>query len=134
MFKPVLITTLLIVACVTVKAQYATYKPLPIPSGDNGNVPPSYRKDNTGAGVSDMQKMSGYVINANSQTIRKINLQVVTSNRSLLVVGLKELQDNYWTNFTVNKPIAEKLSYGEAFSDRFEYKVYIPTLGQTVYF
>lgn len=79
-------------------------------------------------------QMSGYVININSQSIRKINLQVVTTNRNLVVVGLKELQDNYWITFSVNKPIAEKLTYGEAFSDRFEYKVYIPTLGQTVYF
>jgi hypothetical protein len=132
MYKPVLVTTLLLSACATLKAQYATYKPLPIPSGDNSNVPPSYRKDNTSA--SDVQKMSGYVININSQSIRKINLQVVTANRNLLVVGLKELQDNYWITFSVNKPIAEKLTYGEAFSDRFEYKVYIPTLGQTVYF
>lgn len=132
MFKPALITTLFMLAFATTKAQYATYKPLPVPSGENSNVPPSYRKDNTAS--NDIQRLSGYVINVTSQTVRKINLQVATVNRSTVILGLKELQDNSWTNFNVNKPIAEKLSYGEPFSNRFEYKVYIPTLGQTVYF
>jgi hypothetical protein len=130
MFKTILITSLLMIAAHSLKAQYSKYEPLPLPPAQGSadyNVPPSYRNAPSGRGES--QRVSGYIINVSTQSIRKIILQVAVYDRSIAITGVKELQDTRWTTFSVNKPVAEKLSYNEAFSKQFEYKVYIPVLG-----
>jgi hypothetical protein len=76
--------------------------------------------------------VSGYIIT--STGVRKVNLKVSHVDRSVYIVAVKELTANYWTDLTKTGAKASKLNSYEDYSDRFEYKIYIPVLGTTVYF
>jgi hypothetical protein len=137
MFNKTLLTALLLTgATLAAKAQYIRYEPLPtLPPASSSspyNVPPppSYR---SAAPAAEIQRVSGYIIDPSRGT-RKVNLQITLANRTVYIVGVKELSSEYWTSFNTIKPVAQKLTSYESYSDTFEYKVYMPTLGQTVYF
>lgn len=126
MLKTVLLATLISVGAATIaKAQYVTYEP------NYPNRPPQSNSDNAKV---DVQILTGYMIDPVSNTVSKIRLKVAQIQRSVVVAGLKELSAENWNDYTINRPVAQKLLSYEKYADQFEYKVYVPVLGKVVYF
>lgn len=135
MFNKTVLTALLLTgASLAVKAQYIHYDPIPTPppaGSSTYDVPPSYRQS---AHVAEVQRVSGYIIDPATSRVRKVSLQISVADRTVYIVGVKELTSQYWTSFSTIRPVAQKLNSYDSYADSFEYKVYMPTLGQTVYF
>ncbi|MGI4727809.1 MAG: hypothetical protein ACRYGB_04480 [Janthinobacterium lividum] len=126
MFRKVLLATLLSVGAATIaKAQYVTYEP---------NYPNSPSQPTSQNAKVEVQIMTGYIIDPVNNTMRKIRLKVAQVQESVVVAGLKELSAEYWSDYTINRPVAQKLLSYEKYADQFEYSVYVPVLGKVVYF
>jgi len=122
MFKKLLIVSLITLGGIKAKAQYIHYDPI-------GPAAPSQTPAET-----NIQTVTGYTVDNYTQQVQKIKLKLVQVQRTVIIVGVKELASQYWTDFTVNRPVAQKLNSYDALSDQFEYKVYVPVLGKVVYF
>lgn len=79
-----------------------------------------------------IQLTNGYIFNANG--VRKVSLRITYVDRTVYIMGVKELSAEYWTDLSRTGATGSRLMYNEDHSDRFEYKVYIPVLGEVVYF
>ncbi|WP_462265126.1 hypothetical protein [Mucilaginibacter sp.] len=123
MFTKIILAAIISTAAIsTAKAQYVTYEPINV----NPSIAPS-------TGNVSVQLMNGYIIGATGN-VQKIKLKVAQIQRSVVIAGVKELTSEYWSDFSVNRPVAEKLNAYDKLADQFEYKVYIPVLGKVVYF
>lgn len=127
MLKKILLAAFLLTGAATASmAQYVTYESIYA-----NRSPQTTTSDNANLNV---QVVTGYVINPSTKEIYKVRLKVAQVQRSVLVTGVKELSSEYWSDFTVNRPVAQKIYSYEQYSDQFEYKVYVPVLGKVVYF
>lgn len=125
MLREFLLATLLSVGAANIaKAQYVTYEP---------NYPNRPPQSNSESSKVEVQIMTGYIIDQYN-SVTKIRLKVAQIQKSVVVAGLKELSAENWSDYTINRPVAQKLLSYEKYADQFEYKVYIPVLGKVVYF
>jgi hypothetical protein len=144
MLKQVIITLSLIGSLSMVHAQggYIQYvpNPSPPPQQEQQTYPqpqqqqPVYQQQYYQQPPSQVQGqlVFGYIIK--STGIRKVSLKVIYSDRAVYITAVKELSSTYWTDLTTTGATGKKLMYNEDYSDKFEYKVYIPVLGEEVYF
>lgn len=143
MQKNLLVFSVLLFVGLNVHAQYIQYEPNPIPpqstTVDYGRStaptlrpstpPPSYEQPKE-----TLETLSAYTINS-AGDIKKYKIQVAVSGKKIVVASYKELSADYYTNLhPVNRPVAEKLMSYDELSEYFEYKVYVPSLGTTIYF
>jgi hypothetical protein len=143
MLKKVLFISLLSIAIMKVYAQnggYVQYVPNPsppppqqyTPPQQNTYQPPQQNYEQQAPAQPQYQLLYGYIIK--SSGIRKVNLKVTYVDKSVYIIGVKELSSDYWTDITTTGATGQRLMYNEDYSDKFEYKVYIPILGEVVYF
>jgi hypothetical protein len=120
MLKKILIIMLLCIAGMNAKAQYVHY-------GTSENSNPSGQDE-------PAQIVTGYVIDPSNNNVQRVKLKVKTVDQSITIISVKQMSDQYWTDLVSTPPIAHKIYSYEAYSDQFEYKVYIAVLGKVVYF
>ena len=145
MLKKILFITLLSIAGMKAHAQggYVQYEP--IPSQAPAQEQPVYQPQQQPVYQPQQQQYYqqptsepqgqltyGYIIK--STGYRKVSLKVIYSDKAVYITAVKELSATYWTNLTTSGATGQKLMYNEDYSDKFEYKVYLPVLGEVVYF
>lgn len=144
MVKTMLFITLFSIAGLKVYAQggYIQYVPNPSPPPSQDPQPyyqtqpqqqayqPQYYQQPTSEPQG--QLTYGYIIK--STGYRKVSLKVIYSDKAVYITAVKELSASYWTNLTTSGATGQKLMYNEDYADKFEYKVYLPVLGEEVYF
>jgi hypothetical protein len=144
MFKKILFIALLSLAGIKTYAQggYVHYDPIPSSAPTQEQQPvyqpqqqqPVYPQQYYQQPASEPQGQltNGYIIK--STGYRKVSLKVIYVDKAVYITAVKELSATYWTNLTTTGATGQKLMYNEDYSDKFEYKVYLPVLGEEVYF
>lgn len=97
--------------------QYPTYNPMQY-------QPPKQRVN--------IQYTVGYYFTENGH--KAVNLRIVIGeNDTRFIVAVKPMGQDYWTTFNETRISLSLLRYQEPHSDIFQYKAYIPVLGEEVY-
>ncbi|WP_179416153.1 hypothetical protein HDF19_08450 [Mucilaginibacter sp. E4BP6] len=146
MLKKILFITLLSIAGMNAHAQggYIQYEPIPSqapppppeqqPTYQPQQQQPVYQQQYYQQPTSEPQGQLTYGYIIKSTGYRKVSLKVIYSDKAVYITAVKELSATYWTNLTTSGATGQKLMYNEDYSDKFEYKVYLPVLGEVVYF